>query len=94
MATYKLTLLAVNEPNCTIRIEELDAQSVVIEGTQEDAVVGGLPLKGTSPAFVTAATTYVSNMLTARAAAQAAKDALAASPAVKALVGQSTNITV
>ena len=94
MATYKLTLLSIDEPRCTIRIEELDAQSNVIEGTLEDATVGNLPLQGTSAAFVTAAKTYVTNMLTARAAANAAKNALAASVAVSGLVGQSTNITV
>lgn len=94
MATYKLTLLSVDEPRATIRIEELDAEGVVVEGKTEDATVGNLPLQGTSAAFVTAAKTYVTNMLTARAAAQAAKDALAASAAVKGLVGQSTNITI
>lgn len=87
MATYKLTLLSIEEPRATIRIEDE-------AGAIEDATVGNLPLQGTSAAFVTAAKTYFTNVLTARAAAQAAKDALAASAAVKALVGQSTNITI
>jgi hypothetical protein len=84
---YKLTLISIDAPNCTIGIEYED-------GTSEQTVVGNLPLKGTAPQFVTAAKTYITNLINARATEKARLDALKPSPAVEALIGQSTVITI
>lgn len=87
MAIYTLELVSINEPVVTIKITDEAEVSEYVR-------VGNLPLKGTSEAFVAAAKTYVTNMLTARASEEAEKQSRAASAAVKALVGKSANITI